>query len=200
MPRIVEPTLVEHRAARERALLDAAHALLVETGEAPGLAEVAARAGLARTSVYQYFGSRQELLQAMVRDVFPRWTERVTSAMAAAGSTADQVLAYAVANLELVAEGAHAVGSALAALEPGELLDEQAARMHREIQEPLVRALADVGVAAPEQVAELVNAVVHAATLQLDGDRSLDDVVRTLTAVIAPMVRELGGTGVIARS
>ena len=195
MPRIVEPTLVEHRAARERALLDAAHALLVETGEAPGLAEVAARAGLARTSVYQYFGSRQELLQAMVRDVFPRWTERVTSAMAAAGSTADQVLAYAVANL-----GAHAVGSALAALEPGELLDEQAARMHREIQEPLVRALADVGVAAPEQVAELVNAVVHAATLQLDGDRSLDDVVRTLTAVIAPMVRELGGTGVVARS
>ncbi len=199
MPRISEPTVAEHRAARERALLDAAHAVLLETGEAPALAEVAARAGLARTSVYQYYRSKAELLRAMVQDVFPRWTERVTTAMATAPSEADRILAYAVANVELVAEGAHAVGSALAALEPGEALDEQAARMHREIQEPLVDTLTGLGVEVPDAVAELVNAVVHGATRMLEAEESLDSVLTHLTTVLGPLVRELGGTGDVER-
>ena len=46
MPRISEATVAEHRAVRERALLNAAHEILLETGEAPGPSEVAARAGL----------------------------------------------------------------------------------------------------------------------------------------------------------
>lgn len=195
MPRISEATVAEHRAARERALLDAAHAILLETGEPPSLSEVATRAGLARTSAYQYFGSKRELLHAMVKDVYPRWTERIRSAMAAAPTDADRILAYAVANVDLVAEGAHAVGSALAALDPGEALDEQAARMHRELQGPLMAALDALGVDGPEDVAGLVNAVVHAATLLLETGQGRDAAVARLAAVLGPMVRELGGTG-----
>ena len=194
MPRISEPTLAQHRAARERALLDAAHELLLETGEAPGLPQVASRAGLARTSVYQYFGSKADLLRAMVRDVYPRWTERVTGAMAAAPSQADRILAYAVANVQLVAEGAHAVGSALAALAPEEELDEQAIRMHREIQEPLIQTLVELEVKSSDDVAELIGAVVHGATRMLESS-DISVVLQHLTAVLGPMVRELGGSG-----
>lgn len=89
------------------------------------VADVALRAGLSLPSVYQYFGTRQDLFQALVRDIFPRWTERVTGAMADAPTKADRILAYATANVDLVAEGAHAVGSALAALAPGAELDPQ---------------------------------------------------------------------------
>ncbi|QDB79910.1 TetR/AcrR family transcriptional regulator [Georgenia wutianyii] len=195
MPRISAATVAEHRAARERALLDAAHAILLETGEPPSLSDVAGRAGLARTSAYQYFGSKRELLQAMVRDVYPRWTERIRAAMAAAPTDADRIIAYAVANLDLVDEGAHAVGSALAALEPGEALDEQAALMHREVQGPLIAALAALDVEAPDEVAELVNAVVHGATLLLESGKGRDVAVARLCAVLGPLVRELGGSG-----
>ena len=195
MPRISAATVAEHRAARERALLDAAHAILLETGEPPSLSDVAGRAGLARTSAYQYFGSKRELLQAMVRDVYPRWTERIREAMAAAPTDADRILAYAVANLDLVGEGAHAVGSALAALEPGEALDEQAALMHREVQEPLIAALVALDVEAPDEVAELVNAVVHGATLFLEAGKGRDVAVARLSTVLGPLVRELGGSG-----
>lgn len=200
MPRISAPTLAEHRAARERALLDAAHDLLLEAGEAPGLQQVARRAGLARTSVYQYFGSRADLLRAMVRDVFPRWTERVTGAMAAAPTEADRILAYAIANVQLVAEGAHAVGSALASLTPGEELDEQAARMHQEIQEPLLRTLSSLAVESPDAVAELIGSLVHTATRMLDSGQDLEDVLEHLTTVLGPLVRELGGTGRLERT
>lgn len=195
MPRISAATVAEHRAARERALLDAAHAILLEAGEPPRLSDVAARAGLARTSVYQYFGSQPELLKAMVKDVYPRWTERIRGAMSAAPTAADRILAYAVANVELVDEGAHAVGSALAALDPDAALDEEAVRMHREVQEPLVAALASLDVDAPEDVAELINAVVHGATLLLETGQGLDAALARLTAVLGPLVRELGDTG-----
>lgn len=198
MPRITEPTVAEHRAARERALLDAAHELLTETGEAPSLSRVAERAGLGRTTMYQYFASRQELLQAMVRDVYPRWTARISGAMDQAPTEADRLMAYAVANVSLVAEGAHAVGSALAALAPGEELDEQATRMHREVQEPLVRTLERLEVESPAEVAELVNAVVHGATLLLESGRGLDEALRHLQTVLGPMVREHGGRGAVA--
>lgn len=198
MPRISEPTVVEHRAARERALLDAAHEVLMETGEAPALPQVAQRAGLARTSIYQYFASRQELLRAMVRDVYPRWTQRISSAMEAAPTEADRLMAYAVANVSLVAEGAHAVGSALAALAPGEELDEQAERMHREAQEPLVRTLEGLAIESPEHVAALVNAVVHGATQLLESGQDLDAALEHLQVVLGPMVREHGGRGTIA--
>ena len=186
MPRITAPTVAQHRAARERALLDAAHELLTETGEAPSLSRVAERAGLGRTTMYQYFASRQELLRAMVRDVFPRWTARISDAMDRAPTEADRLMAYAVANVSL------------AALAPGEELDEQAARMHREVQEPLVRTLERLEVDAPAEVAELVNAVVHGATLLLESGRDLDAALRHLQAVLGPMVREHGGRGTVA--
>jgi len=190
MPRISAATVAEHRAAQERALLDAAHELLQETSEAPTMAEVASRAGLSRPSVYQYFDSRQDLLQALVRDIFPRWTERVTGAMADAPTQADRVLAYATANVDLVAEGAHAVGAALAALAPGAELDEQASRMHRQLQEPLIETLTELGVAGPESVAEMINAVVHAGTRMLESGQTLAEVHTHLRTLLGPFVAE----------
>lgn len=187
MPRISAPSVAEHRAAQERKLLDAADTLLRETGEAPSLAQVAEHAGLARPSIYQYFGSRKELLQALVRDVFPRWTEQIASAMRAAPTPADRLLAYARANIVLVDEGSHAVASALAALAPGEEIDEQARLMHTRIQEPLVETLTELGVEDPEAVAQMINAMVHAGTRMLEAGQSVDQVTAHLETVLGPL-------------
>lgn len=188
MPRISAATVAEHRAAQQRALLNAAHELLQETLEAPTMAEVAARAGLSRPSVYQYFTSRQDLLQALVRDIFPRWTERVTGAMEDAPTDADRIMAYAMANVDLVAEGAHAVGSALSTLAPGTELDEQAARMHRQLQEPLIETLTELEVEDPVSLAEMINSVVHAGTRLLESGQTLEQVHSHLRLLLGPFV------------
>jgi AcrR family transcriptional regulator len=172
-------------------LLDVAHAILEDTGDVPNLGEVAKRAGLARSSVYHYFNSREALLNALVRDVFPKWTERVTDAMEAETEASGKILAYALANVHLVNEGAHAVATALANLSPGEALDEQAAQMHRAIQEPLVETLVELGVSDPEGVSELINAVVHASTRALESGQPLERVLANLTAVVEPMASEM---------
>jgi AcrR family transcriptional regulator len=185
MPRINAPTVAEHRAAQQRAILDAADELLHETHHAPSLAQVAERAGLARTSIYQYFGSQKELLQALAREVFPRWTERIAGAVAAAPTPGEAVVAYAIANIELVAEGSHAVGTALANLDPEEDLDGQAQAMHAKAREPLVGALAGLGIADPDAIADLVTAVIHAAGRMIESGQDLDTVRGHLRTVLA---------------
>ncbi|MFF0545856.1 TetR/AcrR family transcriptional regulator [Nocardia thailandica] len=162
MPKIAAATVAEHHAAQRRALLDAARAVLA-TGQIPTLTEIAARTGLARPSVYQYFRSRDDLLLAVFEDAFPRWSARTAQRMDAARDPAARVLAYAAANIDLVEEGEHAVARALATVLPGEALAERARDLHQRLEMPLVAALEELGAPEPEATAGLVNAVVHAA-------------------------------------
>ena len=58
MPRIKTDTLAQHRDWRRSQLIEAAAAIAMESGGAAiSVSAVAARAGLSRTSVYEYFGS-----------------------------------------------------------------------------------------------------------------------------------------------
>lgn len=68
MPRISAPTVAEHTAHQEAAVLAAAARLFAERG--PGdvtLADIAAEVGLARNSIYRYFPDKAHLLAAWFR-------------------------------------------------------------------------------------------------------------------------------------
>ncbi|MGW0042166.1 TetR/AcrR family transcriptional regulator [Rhodococcus sp. NPDC003348] len=196
MPRITAPTVAEHRAAQQRALLDAAREVLAEGNpEVLGFAEVAARAGLARSSMYQYFRSRQHLLEALIEDAFPRWSARVEEAMAAAGPADRRVLAYVRANLDLVAEGEHAIASAIAAAAPSEKLNEASAELHHQLKAPLVTALDELGVTDPAETADLVSAVVHAASRQIEAGADVAAARSRAIELIEPYVTFLAARG-----
>ncbi|MFD4294773.1 TetR/AcrR family transcriptional regulator [Rhodococcus sp. NPDC058532] len=197
MPRITAPTVAEHRAAQQRALLDAAREVLAEgTPEIPGFAEVAARAGLARSSMYQYFKSRQHLLDALIEDSFPRWSTRVEREMAAAGSADRRVLAYVRVNLDLVAEGEHAIASAISSIAPSEKVGAAGAEMHARLAAPLVTALAELGVPDAAETADLVNAIVHAATRQIEAGSDATGVQSRAAALVEPYVAFIAGRAV----
>lgn len=192
MPRINAPTVGEHRAAQQRALLDAAREVLAEGAtDIPSFGEVAARAGLARSSMYQYFKSRQHLLDALIEDAFPRWSTRVAAAMADADSPEQRVLAYIDANLTLVAEGEHAIATALAQIAPGPELDAKSRAMHEDLYTPLSDALRELGVREVAAMSELVNAVLHAASRQVERGEDLESVRRNAADLVGPFVTEL---------
>ncbi|MFC9515635.1 TetR/AcrR family transcriptional regulator [Nocardiaceae bacterium NPDC056970] len=189
MPRINAPTVGEHRAAQQRALLDAAREVLAEGAtDIPSFGEVAARAGLARSSMYQYFKSRQHLLEALIEDAFPRWSARVAEAMADAGSPDRRVLAYIDANLTLVAEGEHAIATALTQLAPGPEIDAKSRAMHDELYTPLSDALRELGADDVAAMSELINAVLHAATRQVERGADVEHVRRTAADLVRPYV------------
>lgn len=192
MPRIDAPTVAEHRAARERALLDAARRLLTaEPGSLPTLAEVGELAGLSRSSVYQYYGSRDDLLRALVRDSFPRWQERLDAGLAAADGPAARVLAFVRGNLELVADGEHALARALSVVAPGEDLARESRAFHEQLLLPLLDALTALGAPDPETTAELVNAVVHAASRRVEQTGDLERAYAAAEALLGAYLADL---------
>lgn len=171
MPRIDAPTVAEHRERQRRALLDAARDLLVETGEAPTMGGVARRAGLARSSVYQYFASVDDLIENVVADVFPAWAERVRARVTAAPTARERVWAYVEANLELFAGQEQALARALARVADPQVLQGPMRQFHAELQVPLREALTALGEPEAAEVADLIDAmIVHVASGTPKGD------------------------------
>lgn len=164
MPRIQAPTVAEHRARQRRAILDAALAHLAEHGTAPSLADVGARAGLARSSVYEYFSSRDDLLAEVVADVFPAWAARITEAVEAAPTPGRQVWAYVKANMELFAGAEQAVARALTSVVDPAVLATPMTRFHESLQKPLLAALRANGETQPEVMADIIGSMVVRAS------------------------------------
>lgn len=193
MPRIDAPTVAEHRAARERALLDAARTLLTDRPErVPTLAEVGERAGLSRSSVYQYYTSREDLLSAVVRDSFPRWQERLDAGIAAARGPRERVLAYLRVNLELVADGEHALARTLVSVAPSEELARRSQTFHDQLLVPLREALDEIGVPDPETTTELLNALVLTASRRVEQTGELERAYAATAALVDGYLRTAG--------
>jgi AcrR family transcriptional regulator len=167
MPRISAPTVAEHHERQRRRLLDAARSLLAETGAAP-MGAVARRAGLARSSVYQYFPSADDLLAAVVADVFPDWAGQVLERVAAATTPGARVWAYVEANLDLFGSDEEALARALSRVVDPQTLTVPMKEFHARLQEPLVEALADLGEPEPQAMGEHIDALVMQAARHLD--------------------------------
>lgn len=192
MPRIDAPTVAEHRAQTRRALLDAARAILAESGRQPAMGEVGRRAGLARSSVYQYFPSSDDLLAALVGDVFPDWARRVRDHVEAADSPGARVWAYVEANVRLFASEEQAVAGALTRIVDPRVLQPPMQRFHHELQAPLREALAELGEPEPEAMAQTVDALIMHASHEL-GDLPADERSALSEPALARLHRLLAG-------
>ena len=85
MPKISAPSLVQQRQWRRSELLDAAASLALESGAtAITVSAVAARAGLSRTSFYEYFASSSDIVAELITDELKSFShfleEKVASA------------------------------------------------------------------------------------------------------------------------
>jgi AcrR family transcriptional regulator len=190
MPRIQAASVADHRAQQRAALLDAAYELLAEGNAAEvTFAAIARRTGLARNSVYKYFPNRRELLTEVVRQAAPRWTERIHTALAAAGDAPEErIAAYVTAQLEMVRDGEHRIARAGADAQDAAALRAGADAAHRALLEPLVDALRDLGDDAPLRTARLLQGLVNAATAALEAGDDYSAVTdRTVRLAVAAL-------------
>ena len=188
MPRIEAPTVAEHHARQRRALLDAARGLLGENAAVPSMGAVARRAGLARTSVYQYFDSADELLAAVVADVFPGWARRVLDHVEAAPTPSARVWAYVEANIELFASSEQSVARALTQVVPPDVLRRPMEDFHADMQVALLEALTDLGEPEPAAIAGLIDTMIMTAA-RADADDS-ELVLHRLRRLLGPYLAD----------
>lgn len=168
MPRITAASVAEHHAQQRRALLDAARALLAENGEAPTMGQVGRRAGLARSSVYLYFASAEDLLSGVVADVFPDWAARVLTRVETATTPGSRVWAYIEANIDLFASSEQAVAQALTRIVDPQVLHPSMKAYHIQLQVPLRQALRDLGETEPEKVGEHIDTLILQTARELE--------------------------------
>ena len=72
MPRIRAENIEAHKELQRREILEATHALLAEGGSADiPLGDVAARVGIGRTTLYEYFRDRDDLIASLVEETLP---------------------------------------------------------------------------------------------------------------------------------
>lgn len=72
MPRIRAGSIEEHKVMTRRQILEAARMLLAETGNSDlNLGDLAAVAGIGRTTLYEYFRDRDDLIASLVEDALP---------------------------------------------------------------------------------------------------------------------------------
>lgn len=169
MPKISAPTVAEHRVAQRQALLAAAETLIVESGvSAVTPRSVGERAGLARSSFYEYFPSRDDLLAAVATRAFDAWADEVRAAVDAAPAGRARLHAYVEATMRMTADGKHDLATGLQQVELSPTSYDAIMAMHDALTTPLHDLLAELGVAEPARHAALVQGLINAG-MQLVG-------------------------------
>ncbi len=103
MPRIRAASIDEHKALTKGALLDAAKALIQESGTANlPLGEIALAAGVGRTTLYDYFRDRDDLIATLVEEELPGVVESILESVPATGSPSDRLAELASRTVEFV--------------------------------------------------------------------------------------------------
>lgn len=169
MPKIRAATVAEHRQLQHAALLDAARTLLTEGGmEALTFPALAAQAGLARSSVYEYFRSRAAVVEELCAIDFPLWAAEIEAGMAASDAPEQKVEAYVRGQLALAADPRHRAVVAISALELSDEARERIRAAHHTLVDLVVQALEDLGHDQPRVAAALLQGVVEAAVRQAE--------------------------------
>lgn len=192
MPRIETATLAQHREWRRQQLVTAACEIAMERGgQAVTVAAVAVRAGLSRTSVYEYFGSSEELIADLVIDELANFSLVLTTALS---DTDDSYLAieqWIAAALRYIADGRHLLAKALSAISPPQDRAREIGAAHQALLAPLSSALMAIGIVDVLQALILIQSVTDAATKRIEAGNNAESEIESTTNFCIAGIRAL---------
>ena len=182
MPRIETKTLAQHRDWRRNQLIDAAASIAMESGGAAvTVAAVAQRAGLSRTSVYEYFGSGSELVADLVIDELKNFGETLKIAVSECLDPQCVVICWIKGALEYIADGRHLLAKALNSAAMPQSRTQQIGTAHRALMAPLVKAVTDLGVKDTQRALVFIQAITDASTKRIETGHNAEDEIAYAT-------------------
>jgi len=187
MPKISAPTLVEQRAWRRSQLLDAASAIALENGPTSiTVSLVAARAGLSRTSFYDYFSSSSEIVAELITDELNSFIHYLNEKVVAVSAPEEAITAWIEGSLEYVADGRHLLARALSTIELSVERSSQIGIAHKKMLAPLSTPLSQLGIRDVRQALALIHATTESATRRIEaGMDSASEIESTRIFIIA---------------
>lgn len=194
MPKIIAGSLTEHRGEVRRRLFSALAGLMEERGfDAITLADIAQRAGIGRTAVYNHVADKEELLIEYITDETQRYLDVLEAALADVPDPVERLRLYVRYQLR-VKRSLHMPAGLRAAVSPQ---TQARLREHAEPVEAVLRRILTTGMATgafarqPLEVAvPLVNACLGARAAH--GHGTDPDVAASATEAF--VLRAVGAT------
>lgn len=182
MPRIETPTLSEHRDWRRAQLIEAAAAIAIESGGgAITVAAVAQRAGLSRTSVYEYFSSSSDLIADLVIDELGTFASVLQSAVGECDEPYLCIELWISGALQYIADGRHLLAKALNATTLPHERSHAIGVAHRALLAPLNKALTEIGVKDIPQALSYIQATTDVATKRIESGLDAQSEIKSAT-------------------
>lgn len=192
MPRIKTMSLVQQREWRRSELISAAAAIALESGsEAITVSAVAQRAGLARTSVYEYFGSSAELVADLIIEELNAFTDILVQAVEPAKVPEEAIANWINSALKYIADGRHLLAKALSATSLPLNRSAEIGAAHRALLAPLSSALTQIGVRDLNYALSMIQSLTDAATKRIENGNSADTEISKTTAFCIAGLRTL---------
>lgn len=187
MPRIKTQSLASHRDWRRSQLIEAAASIALESGgDAITVASVAARAGLSRTSVYEYFASSADLVADLVIDELENFTKVLTDATANCDRPIDAIEEWISSSLTYIADGRHLLAKALNATDLPRERSVAIGSAHRKLLAPLHANLEVLGVRDIPQALTFIQSITDAASKRIEsGSEPESEIAKTTAFCIA---------------
>lgn len=185
MPKISAPTVAEHRERVIAAIIAAAREVLIDKGYAGlTLGEVATKAKVARTSIYDYFVGKDDVLLAVLEEDVPLWEQAVQNGVGTVSSPRERVAAFVESLIGVAADGGMELATVLRQSNLSKFVMKSLAEMIQELIAPLVEALKDLGHGDPEALAMMVLSVVDSAIWQIEEGSSRGKVTSMAISLI----------------
>jgi AcrR family transcriptional regulator len=170
MPKIQTSTLAANREFRRQQLITAAMELATDGGaESITVAAVAQKAGLARSSIYEYFSSSSDLVAELVLEELDYYTRRLADAIGEATDPFHKIELWIAESLSYVADGRHMLIKSLNTISTPDSRKEEIAIGHRRMLAPLRQSLIETGIADVHSAGAFLSSVTDAASIRIDG-------------------------------
>jgi AcrR family transcriptional regulator len=183
MPRIETETLAQHRDWRRNQLIEAAAGIALESGgSAVTVAAVAQRAGLSRTSVYEYFGSSADLIADLVLEELNNFAHYLRDAVSDTEQPIESISAWIQSALTYIADGRHLLAKALNATSLPQERTAAIGAAHRALLAPLVTGLTAMGVKDTQRALLFIQAITDASTKRIEGGHDAEAEIKSATA------------------
>jgi len=183
MPKIQTETLAQHRDWRRNQLIEAAAGIALESGGAAiSVAAVAQRAGLSRTSVYEYFGSSADLIADLVLEELHNFAQYLEEAVAEAEQPLESISAWIKSALIYIADGRHLLAKALNSTSLPQERSAAIGAAHRALLAPLVAGLTAMGVQDTHRALLFIQAITDASTKRIESGHDAEDEIAYATA------------------
>jgi AcrR family transcriptional regulator len=168
-PKIQAATVVEQRQMRQRQLIDAALSIALESGAANiTVAAVAKRAGLARSSMYEYFSSSADLIADLVIEELALYQKRLAQAVRGTEDPYQHIELWIAAALQYVVDGRHMLIKSLNAAAIPEFRRDEISQGHRNLMTTISAPLQEIGLTDIRGAMSYLQNTIEAASVRIE--------------------------------